>query len=170
MSTRARVAVAVAVALISASGIVIVVAHWIAGTAHASPPSGMRETAAVAPFDGYREVRVATGHRCMRVVVADTAARRERGLRGSVGRLGPYGGMLFAQNADGDTAFTMAGVTGALDVGWYASDGTEVASLRMRPCPHDATECPLYRSDVRYRFALELPPGVPLPDRLVGCA
>jgi uncharacterized membrane protein (UPF0127 family) len=169
MSTRARVAVAAVVALISAAGIAVMVAHWIGGGGHASPPSGLSETAAVAPFVGYREVRVAIGGRCVRVVVADTPTRRERGLRATVGRLGPYFGMLFAQTTDGDAAFTMAGVNGPLDVAWYATDGVEVGSVRMRPCPHDAAHCPLYRSGTPYRFALETPPGPRPPSRLARC-
>jgi uncharacterized membrane protein (UPF0127 family) len=169
MSTRARVAVAAAVALISAAGIAIMVAHWAGGGGHASAPSGLSETAAVAPFVGYREVRVAIAGRCVRVVVADTEPRRERGLRATVGRLGPYGGMLFAQATDGDVAFTMAGVNGPLDVAWYTADGIEVGSVPMRPCPHDAAHCPLYRAGTPYRFALETPPSPGAPTRLVRC-
>jgi len=171
MSTRARLAVAgaVAVALMSAAGIAIVVAHWIAGDPRASPPRGLHETAAVAPFVGSREVRVASGDRCRRVVVADTRARRERGLRG-VGGLGPYSGMLFLQTTDSDTAFTMAGVTTPLDVTWYSASGSELDTARMGACPHDAARCPLYRSDAAYRFALETPPGAPAPAHLVPCA
>ena len=142
MSTRARLMVAAAIALISAAGIAIV---------------------------GSREVHVAIGGRCVRVVVADTPARRERGLRGTVGDLGPYGGMLFAQPNDRDTAFTMAGVTAPLDVAWYTASGSEIDSVRMRPCRHDVAQCPQYRSDAAYRFALETPPGAASPTRLVRC-
>jgi uncharacterized membrane protein (UPF0127 family) len=169
MSTRARVAVAVAVAVISAAAIVIMVAHRLAGVGPASPPAGLHETAAVAPFVGYREVRIALNGRCVRVVVADTRTRRERGLRGTVGRLGPYGGMLFAQATDGDSAFTMAAVTGPLDVAWYAANGTEIGAVRMRPCPHDTAQCPRYRNGAPYRFALEIPAGARTPTRLVRC-
>ncbi len=96
-------------------------------------------------------------------------ARRERGLRG-VGGLGPYGGMLFSQTTDSDTAFTMAGVTTPLDVTWYSASGSELDTARMRACPHDTARCPVYRSDATYRFALETPPGAPAPAQLVPCA
>ena len=97
-----------------------------------------------------------------RVVVADTPARRERGLRnfdiGGAGGLGPYAGMLFVQPRDSEDAFTMSGVGRPLDIAWYAADGSRIDSARMAPCPRrSAARCPLYRSRRPYRLALETP-------------
>jgi uncharacterized membrane protein (UPF0127 family) len=135
-----------------------VMAHWAGRDRSARAPLGLRERTAVAPFVGYREVSAEVGGRCVRVVVADTPARRSRGLRGS-DDLGPYAGMLFVQQADGDVAFTMSGVTSPLDIVWLAADGTRVSAARMRPCPRESAACPLYRSSRRYRYALETPAG-----------
>ena len=77
--------------------------------------------------------------------MADTDARRERGLRGA-SDLGPYAGMLFVQPGDSDIAFTMAGVTDPLDIAWFAADGSRIGSAHMRPCPERGADCPLYRS------------------------
>jgi Uncharacterized ACR, COG1430 len=107
VSTRVRLIVAAAIALISAIGIGVLAVRRFAGDARAGAPLDLRETAAVAPFGGYREVRIAIGAKCARVVVADTDDRREAGLRGAED-LGPYAGMLFVQSRDSDVAFTMS--------------------------------------------------------------
>lgn len=168
MSTRARVAIAAVVAVVSAVGMGIIVARWVSNDGQTATPRGLPETAAVAPFAGYREVRVEIDHRCARVVVADTEERRQRGLRGARD-LGPYAGMLFVQPGDSDIAFTMSGVSDALDIAWFAADGSRVGGARMRPCPRGGRDCPLYRSPHPYRSALETPPGVTMPQHLAGC-
>ena len=167
MPTRARLAVAVAIALLSAIGIAVLAVHWLRGASPAAPPGGLRETAASGRFAGYREVRIASGDRCVRVVVADTPARRERGLRG-VADLAPYVGMLFVQAHD--TPFTMAGVSEPLEITWYRADGRSAGTTAMRPCPgSDAAHCPVYANNRRYRYALETPGGVPGPSGLGPC-
>lgn len=155
-------------------GIGFSVARWLSGGGTAHVALGLRETAATAPFAGYREVRVKLDGRCRRVAVADTAARRATGLRG-FDRLGSYAGMLFVFPADTSTRFTMAGVDVPLDVAFYSSTGVRVGSGSMRPCPHRAQgACPVYRSAGRYRVALETPHrngsgATPAPDRLAAC-
>jgi uncharacterized membrane protein (UPF0127 family) len=169
MPTRARLAVAVAIALLSALGIAVLAVHWLRGASPAAAPRGLRETAASGRFAGYREVRIASGDRCVRVVVADTAARRERGLRG-VADLTPYFGMLFVQAHDSDTPFTMAGVSEPLEITWYRADGHPAGTTAMRPCPElDAARCPVYANNLRYRYALETPGGVRGPSGLGPC-
>ena len=161
MSTRARLAIAGVVALASAIGIGIIVVGWASDDtpSRGNAPRSLGEINAVAPFEGYLEVRVATPDRCARLVVADTAERRERGLRGFAD-LGPYSGMLFAQPEDSDTTFTMSGVRDPLDIAWFAADGSRVDSTTMRPCPDaGAAQCPQYRSRVPYRYAVETPAG-----------
>ena len=169
MSKRTRLAVAAAIALVSAIGIGIVVAKWVTSDTGVAVPFRLKESPAGAPFRGYREVRVAFADRCVRVVVADTPARREQGLRGFT-ELGPYAGMVFVQNGETDTAFTMARVSTPLDVTWYGSDGSRVDATRLRPCPKGgAAGCPVYRSRRPYRVALETPVGAAPPERLAPC-
>jgi uncharacterized membrane protein (UPF0127 family) len=170
VSTRAQVAVAAAVALLSAIGIGIVVSRWVRGDGRSSAPRGLAESPAVAPFSGYREVRVEIDDRCARVVVADTESRRQRGLR-DAGDLGPYAGMLFVQPGASDIAFTMSGVTEPLDLAWFAADGARVGTAHLRPCPQASNggDCPLYRSPRPYRTALEVPGGRALPAQLGPC-
>jgi uncharacterized membrane protein (UPF0127 family) len=170
VSRRAQLAAAAVVALVSAVGIGVLVAQWVSRDAPASAPLGLRETDAAAPFAGYREVRLVAGDRCARVVVADTRARRERGLRGA-DDLGAFAGMLFVQPHDSDVAFTMAGVNVPLDIAWYASDGSRIDVTHMPPCPdHAASACPVYRSRRAYRFALETPAGARAPTHLSPCS
>jgi uncharacterized membrane protein (UPF0127 family) len=169
VSSRAQVAVAATVAVLSLIGIAFVVHGWIRnGDARSSAPVGLRERDAVAPFTGYREVRIPLDDRCTRFVVADTEQRREDGLRG-VNSLGPYTGMLFAQPRAGTIAFTMAGVTDPLEIAWYASDGTRVGTAHMQPCPDRPENCPEYRSPRAYRSAIEVPGGHPLPTQIAPC-
>ena len=174
MSSRAQVAVAAMIAVLSAIGIAFVVHGWISHDgAPSSAPAGLRERAAVAPFAGYREVRVVladtTKRACGRFVVADTEQRREDGLRG-VHDLGPYAGMLFAQPGDSRIAFTMSGVSDPLEIAWYAKDGARVGAAHMKPCPNGGNDCPLYRSPRAYRSAIEVPGGRALPTTLSPCS
>jgi uncharacterized membrane protein (UPF0127 family) len=170
VSTRAQLAIAGVVALASAIGIGIIVVRWVSsGDSRAPAPLGLHEVPAVRPFAGYREVSLAVDGGCVRVVLADTGARRERGLRGTAD-LGPYAGMLFVQPGENDVSFTMSGVRTPLDVAWFAADGSHVGGTRMAPCPNgDAKQCPVYRSDRPYRYALETPAGAPGPQRLTPC-
>jgi len=170
VSTRARLALAATVALASAVGIGIIVAGWVGRDATGALPRGLRATAASAPFPGYREVRIRVGRTCARVVVADTDARRARGLRGTAD-LGPYAGMLFVLPADGHVAFTMAGVATPLAITWYATNGSRVDTAALHPCPRlGAAQCPVYLSRRAYRYALEVPAGGSAPAHLGPCS
>lgn len=114
---------------------------------------------AVAPFVGLGEARLAAGGVCRRVAIADTDDERGRGLM-ELTDLAPYDGMLFAWEADNDSAFTMFQTELTLDIAWYDSAGRPVDSTRMVPCPErDLAKCPLYRSSGRYRYALEVAGG-----------
>ena len=157
--TRSRIAAAGVIALASAVGSGIIVAHWVSADASAPAPLALPTTRAGPPFRGYPEVRASIDGTCLRFAVANTPARRERGLRG-VDDLRPYAGLLFAQRGDSDAAFTMAGMAHPVDIVWYAAAGFRVDQARMSPCPsaRDA-DCPVYRSDHPYRFALETPAG-----------
>jgi uncharacterized membrane protein (UPF0127 family) len=113
------------------------------------------EQPAAAPFAGLTETRVAVGGRCLRVVVADTEAERERGLMNRTD-LGPYDGMLFIVPNDSSDAFWMGGTRVPLDIGWYDRQGATDGNASMVPCPADVvSRCPQYHAQRDWRFALE---------------
>jgi uncharacterized membrane protein (UPF0127 family) len=170
VSRRARLTVAAAVALLSAIGIGLLASQVVSGrSARARLPLGLRTRAAVTPFAGYRATSVDIDGRCRPVAVADTASRREEGLRGHAA-LGAYAGMLFANSHDTEAGFTMAGVGNPLEISWYSAAGTRVGGAHLAPCPdHDEAHCPVYRSPRPYRLALETPGGSPVTSALTAC-
>jgi len=90
------------------------------------------------------------------VAVAADEAERARGLMG-VADLGGLRGMLFVFPGDGSSAFWMKDTLLALDVAFFAADGSLVDLLQMAPC--EADPCPVYQPDGVYRYALEVPVG-----------
>jgi len=119
-----------------------------------------RATPAQAPFVGLGELKIAIGHdHCLRVAVADTEAERIAGLRGRTD-LGQYDGMLFVFQGPTQSAFTMSGVTDPLDIGFFGSDGARDSTRAMKPCPdHAESQCPIYRADGPYVYAVETNKG-----------
>jgi uncharacterized protein len=128
-----------------------------------------RMHAAAAPFAGLTEVRAAVGGRCLRLAVADTEAERVAGLRGTTD-LGPFDGMLFVFDGTTDAAFTMSGVTDPLDIAFFAADGTRGSSQLMKPCAKAEQECPVYRADDPFLYALETPGGEMPSGALAPCS
>lgn len=110
------------------------------------------------PFASLSAGTVRVGGHDLRVAVADDPATRSIGLRGRSGPA-PYDGMLFVFDGDTRAAFTMAGVLGPLDIGFYAADGARVGRLRMLPCAGTDATCPVYQVDREFRYALETAPG-----------
>jgi uncharacterized membrane protein (UPF0127 family) len=142
-----------------------------------SPPTDRRSAlasavsharAASAPFAGLHEVHLGVGGRCLRVAVAQTLTERVAGLRGTTD-LGSYGGMLFVFEGDNSAAFTMAGVTVPLDIGFYRPDGARDSSRMMKPCARAEADCPVYRADGPYLYALETPGGQLPPGPITTC-
>ena len=115
--------------------------------------------AATSPYDGYTTGTLRVGVTTLTVVVADNDTERIQGLRGRSDAT-PYEGMLFVFPGDTRSAFTMAGVPGPLDIGFYDASGKKVGRLLMQPCPNgtDAT-CPIYQIDRPFRYALETAGG-----------
>jgi uncharacterized membrane protein (UPF0127 family) len=131
-----------------------------------------RSVPAQAPFEGLSEVKAAVGYdRCLRLVVDDTEPERVAGLRGHTRDLGPYDGMLFVFQGPTESAFTMAGVDEPLDIAFFDQDGSRNATQSMQPCPEKAeTECPAYRADGPYVFALETKPGELPSGPITACS
>lgn len=90
------------------------------------------------------------------MAVADNPARRAQGLTG-VEDLGDLAGMLFVFPEDTTAGFWMKDTPLALDIAFFAADGSLVGLLSMVPCPGD--DCPTYRPAGTYRYALEVPAG-----------
>lgn len=110
-------------------------------------------------FAGLTEVALAVGDDCLRLVVADSEAERGQGLRGRDEGPRPYDGMLFVNQSDVTSAYTMSGVTEPLDIGWYTYEGEPVGRAELEPCPEGGPDCPLYSADRAYRFAIETARG-----------
>jgi uncharacterized membrane protein (UPF0127 family) len=130
-----------------------------------------RQTPAESPFEGLGELKVAVGYdRCLRVVVADALDERVAGLRDRTD-LGPYDGMLFVFDGPTETAFTMSGVTDPLQIAFFGSDGSRHSGRLMEPCPDSfETECPLYRADGPFQYAIETRKGQLPSGPLTACA
>ena len=124
-------------------------------------------TPAEGPFPALTETEVSVGSSRLRIVVADDASERSRGLRERAD-LGDYDGMLFVFDGSTSTAFTMSTVPVALDIGFYDDAGGVVDRLRMEPCAGSEAECPVYRADGSFRFALETLAGDLPRGRLAG--
>jgi uncharacterized membrane protein (UPF0127 family) len=120
-----------------------------------------RSMPAKAPFEGLSEVNAAIGYdHCLRLVVADSQEERVAGLRDHTSDLGPYDGMLFVFQGPSESAFTMSGVDDPLDIAFFDQDGARNSTRAMKPCPEKAeTECPAYRADGPYLFAVETKAG-----------
>ncbi|HEY3673419.1 MAG TPA: DUF192 domain-containing protein [Acidimicrobiia bacterium] len=131
-----------------------------------------RATDAVAPFEGLSEVRAAVGHdRCLRLVVADSEDERVAGLRDHTADLGPYDGMLFVFAGPSESAFTMSGVADPLDIAFFDQNGARNATRAMPPCPDKAeNECPVYRADGPYVYALETKAGELPSGPITACS
>ena len=168
MRRNAGLAIAAVVAVAALVGMIVIVVGT-RGSSDARVPFG-EATAAAAPFAGFGAARLSVGGRCLRVLVAATAAQRARGLR-DVQSLAPYDGMLFVNRGDTDTRFTMAKTRLPLDITWYEAGGEPVGHAQMAPCPagSDAT-CPTYASPRRYRYALERHAGATGGGTLSACA
>jgi uncharacterized membrane protein (UPF0127 family) len=125
-------------------------------------------TPATAPFAGLTTARLAVDGDCKHLVVADSLDERVQGLRGR-SDAAPYDGMLFVFDAPNTAAFTMSGVPAALDIGFYDSFGNLVSRLRMEPCPKAEADCPVYRSDSEFTYALETGAGALRSGSLGSC-
>jgi len=118
-------------------------------------------TTAISVRDAAGDVRSAC------VLVADTAARRARGLM-EVTRpqLRGYGGMLFVFESEQERGFWMRNTPMPLSIAFFAADGRFVSSADMTPCG-DSPDCPRTSSQGRAQYALEMPQGM-LPSLGIG--
>jgi hypothetical protein len=120
------------------------------------------------PFEALTETHVTVGEERLSVVVADFPNERSQGLRRRE-TIGPYDGMLFVYSEPVASAFTMSTVPVPLDIGFYDAEGRLVSRLRMEPCAGTDEECPLYRPDAAFVYALETLAG-DLPEGALAAA
>ncbi|MEX2100719.1 MAG: DUF192 domain-containing protein [Acidimicrobiia bacterium] len=159
----ARRAVAVALVIVGAAALAIGLVKLLSEDSEVEPSAASPAAIAaalssaqpaVAPFRDLTEVELGVGGRCMRLVVADALDERVQGLR-SRRTIGEYDGMLFVFDTATDTGFTMSTVPIPLDIGFYDAKGRLVSTRHMKPCPDDEAECPTYRSDGPFTYAIE---------------
>lgn len=97
----------------------------------------------------------------MVVEVADTAAKRERGLMHRES-LAEHHGMWFVYDEErpGYAGFWMFNTKIPLDIAYLNESLTVVKTFTMRPCTSvNSRNCPAYRPGVNYWGALEMPAG-----------
>ena len=64
----------------------------------------------------------------------------------------------------------MSGVTVPLDIAFFGTDGVRDSSRAMKPCPKAEVECPTYRADGAYLYAVETLKGGLSAGPLTACA
>lgn len=177
---RAGRVVAVALLAIVAAGMIVLAVRALSddgdttGTgAEAQPTGSLAEslravTPATSPFEGLTQTNLSIGGKCLRTVIADSEAERVEGLR-QRSDLGPYDAMLFQFPGPTQVGFTMSTVPVALEIGFYSADGTRTSSRHMLPCPKAEDECPVYRADAPFEFAVETLGGKLPKGDLAGC-
>ena len=101
-------------------------------------------------------IDTAGGEVTVPVEVANTPAKRERGLMGRQS-LASDAGMVFVFPKDSKDAFWMKDTLIPLSIAFYDDRGRIVSLLDMEPCR--AQPCPLYSPGAAYRGALEVNRG-----------
>ena len=156
--------VAVALVAVGAAAVVVGAVKLLSDSDSAAGGTGSIATAvanagpASDPFPELTALRLAVGGRCIRMVVADSLDERVAGLR-QRSDVGGYDGMLFVFDAATDVGFTMSTVPVPLDIGFYDARGKLVSAQHMKPCAKVEDECPVYRSDEPFTYALETMKG-----------
>jgi uncharacterized membrane protein (UPF0127 family) len=105
---------------------------------------------------GFELATVALDGRELLVAVADSGELRRRGLMG-VETLGDLDGMIFVFDRDTTGGFWMKDTLVPLDIAFFTAGGAFVDGFSMEPCI--TTDCPTYRPNGAYRYALEVPRG-----------
>jgi uncharacterized membrane protein (UPF0127 family) len=173
---RAGRVVALALLVLVAAGVVVLAVRAMSDDgADAVKPSGTiaaslrAATPAEVPFEGLTETNISVGGKCLRTVIADSQSERVEGLR-QRSDIGPYDAMLFVFPAPVDVGFTMSTVPVPLEIGFYSADGTRTSARHMRPCPKAEAQCPVYRADQPFEFAVETLSGKLPHGNLGGCS
>lgn len=70
-----------------------------------------------------------------------------------------YDGMVFRYDELVDGGFWMKNTIIPLAVAFFDAEGDFVSAQGMDPCPPEADQCPVYRPEAPYRFAIEVERG-----------
>lgn len=131
------------------------------GTVVETPPHDAAPPDLVPPLhpsvDDYGETVLEVAGTQLGVLVANTPDERRHGLM-DVPELPDGVGMLFVFEDDGRGGFWMKNTLVPLAIAFISADGTILEILDMEPCP-SGENCPSYRPDAEYRYALEVPKG-----------
>jgi len=169
--------VAVALIAVGAVAVVIGVVKLLSDSSSDAGEGGTGSLASVItgagpatdPFPQLTAARIAVGGRCVRMVIADSLDERVEGLR-QERDLGGYDGMLFVFDGATHVGFTMSTVPVPLDIAFYDGSGRLVSDEHMRPCAKAENECPVYRADAPFVYALETLKGELPSGSLSGCS
>jgi uncharacterized membrane protein (UPF0127 family) len=108
-------------------------------------------------LDGMPLARISVDHEVLAVALADTGGARRQGLM-NVTDLRDLDGMLFVWTDDTAGGFWMRDTLLALDIAFFAADGSLVDTFPMEPCDL-GSDCPTYNPAGAYRYALETEQG-----------
>ena len=100
---------------------------------------------------------ITIGGETLQVVIADSSAERDRGLRGVAERPTGVDGMLFVWSDAGQRHFTMEDTLMPLDIWWFDEELRLVGVTEARPCETDP--CPTFPSPGPVLRVLETPAG-----------
>ncbi|MBV8957651.1 MAG: DUF192 domain-containing protein [Actinobacteria bacterium] len=123
----------------------------------ATAPSTTTTTAPPIEF-GRISFKISTVQGKFCALLADTDARRERGLMGRTD-LGGADAMVFTFPVDSTLPFIMNDVPVPLSIAWFDARGRLVRATDMETCPPDMTNCPSYAAGRPYRYAIEVLKG-----------
>jgi uncharacterized membrane protein (UPF0127 family) len=101
-------------------------------------------------------VRLDLDDRELLLAVADEPVERTTGLM-FITDLDDLDGMVFVYRSDTTVTFHMENTLIPLDIAFFGADGSFVSKTTMEPC--EVADCPRYRAEGRYRYAIEVPAG-----------
>ena len=122
----------------------------------AAPGSSTTTQPVVEGLPGFETVEIVLDGEPMLVALADTDELRSRGLMG-VTDLGELDGLVFVMSEPSRSGFWMKDTLIALDVAFFATDGSLLGVVTMEPCRSDP--CPSYGVEQPWQWAIEVPAG-----------
>ncbi len=108
------------------------------------------------PPPPFLAIEASDATRFVRVEIAETEERRQRGLMGRTSIL-EDAGMLFVWAEDTTSGFWMKDTPLRLSIAFISADGRIVRMFDMEPCAADP--CPVYDPQTSYRMAVEVRQG-----------
>lgn len=107
-------------------------------------------------MSGFETIEIVLDGEPLTVALADTPARRTRGLMG-VTDLRDLDGMVFLFPQPAVNRFWMKDTLLPLDIAFFATDGSLLGVFTVEPCTADP--CPSYGVDEPSQWVIEVPAG-----------